>query len=145
MSQTNSGDSISGRRTGSARSDLADKVLIVTGASHGIGAAAARLFSRLGASVVLAARDEQALQTVASDIASEGKQALAVPTDVTDAAAVERLVASALERYGRLHGAFNNAGSGQRPTPLAELAPEEFDAVLGLNLRGVCARGLPRA
>jgi NAD(P)-dependent dehydrogenase (short-subunit alcohol dehydrogenase family) len=118
-------------------SDLAEKVLIVTGASHGIGAAAARRFSRSGASVVLAAREEQALQTVASDIASEGKQALVAPTDVTDAAAVERLVASALERYGRLDGAFNNAGSGQRPTPLAELAPEEFDGVLDVNLRGV--------
>ena len=137
MSQTNSGNSISDRRTGSAGSDLAEKVLIVTGASHGIGAAAARLFSRSGASVVLAAREEQALQTVAADIDSEGKQALAVPTDVTDAAAVERLVASALERYGRLDGAFNNAGSGQRPTPLAELAPEDFDGVLDVNLRGV--------
>jgi len=87
MSQTNSSNSISGRRTGSATCDLADKVLIVTGASHGIGAAAARLFSRSGASVVLAASEEQALQTVAADVASDGKQALTVPTDVTDAAA----------------------------------------------------------
>jgi NAD(P)-dependent dehydrogenase (short-subunit alcohol dehydrogenase family) len=137
MSQTNGGNSISDRRAGSARGDLAEKVLIVTGASHGIGAAAARLFSSSGASVVLAAREEQALQTVTADIASDGKQALAVPTDVTDAAAVERLVASALERFGRLDGAFNNAGSGQLPTPFAELAPEEFDAVLDANLRGV--------
>jgi NAD(P)-dependent dehydrogenase (short-subunit alcohol dehydrogenase family) len=137
MSQTNSGNSISGRRTGSAMSDLAAKVLIVTGASHGIGAAAARLFSRSGANVVLAAREEQALKTVAADIASEGKQTLAVPTDVTDAAAVERLVAGALERYGQLDGAFNNAGSGQRPTPLVELAQEEFDRVLDVNLRSV--------
>jgi NAD(P)-dependent dehydrogenase (short-subunit alcohol dehydrogenase family) len=118
-------------------SDLAEKVLIVTGASHGIGAAAARLFSKSGASVVLAARDEQALETVASELASEGGQALAAPTDVTDGPAVERLVRTAVERYGRLDGAFNNAGSGHRPTPLAELAPEEFDAVLDANLRGV--------
>jgi NAD(P)-dependent dehydrogenase (short-subunit alcohol dehydrogenase family) len=118
-------------------SDLNDKVLIVTGASRGIGAAAARLFSRSGASVVLAARDERALETVASEIAREGREALAVPADVTDAAAVERLVASALERYGRLDGAFNNAGVGQLPTPLAELSPEQFDAVLYANLRGV--------
>jgi enoyl-[acyl-carrier-protein] reductase (NADH) len=86
-------------------SDVNDKVLIVTGASRGIGAAAARLFSKSGASVVLAARDEQALQTVASEIAREGRQALAAPTDVTDAAAVARLVAVAVERYGRLDGA----------------------------------------
>jgi NAD(P)-dependent dehydrogenase (short-subunit alcohol dehydrogenase family) len=87
--------------------------------------------------VVLAARDEQALEAVASEIASEGKQAIAAPTDVTDAAAVDRLVATVVERYGRLDGAFNNAGSGHRPTPLAELAPEEFDAFLEANLRGV--------
>jgi NAD(P)-dependent dehydrogenase (short-subunit alcohol dehydrogenase family) len=118
-------------------SDLAEKVLIVTGASHGIGAAAARLFSKSGASVVLAARDEQALETVASELASEGKHALTAPTDVTDAAAVERLVATAVERYGRLDGAFNNAGSGHRPTPLAQLTPEEFDEVVDANLRGV--------
>jgi NAD(P)-dependent dehydrogenase (short-subunit alcohol dehydrogenase family) len=74
---------------------------------------------------------------VASEIAREGREALAVPADVTDAAAVERLVASALERYGRLDGAFNNAGVGQLPTPLAELSPEQFDAVLYANLRGV--------
>jgi NAD(P)-dependent dehydrogenase (short-subunit alcohol dehydrogenase family) len=118
-------------------SDLNEKVLVVTGASHGIGAAAARLFSRSGADVVLAARDEQALEAVASELAREGKPALTAPTDVTDATAVERLVATAVERYGRLDGAFNNAGSGHRPTPLAELAPEEFDAVLDSNLRGV--------
>jgi NAD(P)-dependent dehydrogenase (short-subunit alcohol dehydrogenase family) len=118
-------------------SDLNDKVLIVTGASRGIGAAAARLFSKSGASVVLAARDEQALATVAAEIACEGREALAAPTDVTDAAAVERLVGTAVERFGRLDGAFNNAGGGHRPAPLAELAPEEFDAVLDTNLRGV--------
>jgi NAD(P)-dependent dehydrogenase (short-subunit alcohol dehydrogenase family) len=118
-------------------SDLNDKVLIVTGASRGIGAAAARLFSKSGASVVLAARDEQPLATVASEIAREGSEALATPTDVTDAAAVERLVGTAVERFGRLDGAFNNAGAGHRPAPLAELALEEFDAVLDANLRGV--------
>ena len=118
-------------------SDLNDKVLIVTGASRGIGAAAARLFSKSGASVVLAARDVQALEAVASEIAREGREALAAPTDVTDAAAVDRLVAIAVERFGRLDGAFNNAGSGHSPAPLAELALDEFDAVLDANLRSV--------
>jgi NADP-dependent 3-hydroxy acid dehydrogenase YdfG len=70
-------------------SDLRDKVLIVTGASRGIGAAAARLFAVKGASVVLAARDAQGLERVASEIAARGDDALVVPTDVSDAAAVE--------------------------------------------------------
>jgi NAD(P)-dependent dehydrogenase (short-subunit alcohol dehydrogenase family) len=118
-------------------SDLGDKVLIVTGASRGIGAAAARLFAAQGAAVVLAARDEQGLRAVASKIALDGGEALAVPTDVTDAPAVERLVAAAIDRYGRLDGAFNNAGHGHRPAPLAELDPGDFDAVLDVNLRGV--------
>jgi NAD(P)-dependent dehydrogenase (short-subunit alcohol dehydrogenase family) len=118
-------------------SALGDKVLIVTGASRGIGAAAARRFAALGAAVVLAARDERALGTLASEIAREGGEAVAVPTDVTDAAAVERLVAAAVGRYGRLDGAFNNAGHGHRPAPLAELDPGDFEAVLAINLRGV--------
>jgi NAD(P)-dependent dehydrogenase (short-subunit alcohol dehydrogenase family) len=118
-------------------SGLQGRVLIVTGASRGIGAAAARLFSSSGASVVLAARDEQALQAVASELAREGREALAAPTDVTDAAAVDRLVRGVVERYGRLDGAFNNAGFGHRPTPLAELGLSEFEAVLNANLRGV--------
>jgi NAD(P)-dependent dehydrogenase (short-subunit alcohol dehydrogenase family) len=116
---------------------LGDKVLIVTGASRGIGAAAAGLFAERGATVVLAGRDERALAAVASKIALDGREALAVPTDVADAPAVERLVATAVDRFGRLDGAFNNAGSGHPPTPLAELEPADFEAVLAVNLRGV--------
>lgn len=118
-------------------SDLQDKVLIVTGASRGIGAAAARLFAVKGASVVVAARDAQGLERVASEIAARGDDALVVPTDVSDAAAVEHLVKTAVGRYGRLDGAFNNAGQGHRPTPLAELDPGEFEANLAANLRSV--------
>jgi NAD(P)-dependent dehydrogenase (short-subunit alcohol dehydrogenase family) len=118
-------------------SDLQDKVLIVTGASRGIGAAAARLFAAKGASVVLAARDERGLQRVASEIAPRGDDALVVPTDVSDAAAVEHLVTTAVDHYGRLDGAFNNAGQGHRPTPLAELDPGEFEVNLAANLRSV--------
>jgi NAD(P)-dependent dehydrogenase (short-subunit alcohol dehydrogenase family) len=118
-------------------SDLQDKVLIVTGASRGIGAAAARLFAARGASVVLAARDEQGLRRVASEIATRGDDALVVPTDVSDAAAVEHLVKTAVDQYGRLDGAFNNAGQGHRPTPLAELDPGEFEVNLAANLRSV--------
>jgi NAD(P)-dependent dehydrogenase (short-subunit alcohol dehydrogenase family) len=126
---------------------LAGKVLIVTGASRGIGAAAARLFARRGATVVAAARDEQALAAAAAEIGRAGGEATALATDVTDPDAVERLVATTLERFGRLDGAFNNAGQGHLPTPLAELDPTEFTRVLDVNLVGVflCLRAeLPR-
>jgi NAD(P)-dependent dehydrogenase (short-subunit alcohol dehydrogenase family) len=98
-------------------SKLTGKVVIITGASRGIGAAAARVVAAQGASVVLAARDEQALERLVADIARLDGEATAVATDVADEVAVDRLVATTLDRYGSLHGAFNNAGSGHRPTP----------------------------
>jgi NAD(P)-dependent dehydrogenase (short-subunit alcohol dehydrogenase family) len=117
--------------------DLGGKVLIVTGASRGIGAAAAKLFVDRGALVVIAARDEHALERLAAELQQSGGDAYAVPTDVTDSRAAERLVAMAIRRYGRLDGAFNNAGGGHRPTALAELDPADFDRTLAVNLRGV--------
>lgn len=118
-------------------SNLAGKVVIITGASRGIGAAAARVVAAQGASVVLAARDEQALERLVADIARLGGEATAVATDVADEVAVDRLVAATLDRYGSLHGAFNNAGSGHRPTPLAAIDPATFERTLDVNLRGV--------
>jgi NAD(P)-dependent dehydrogenase (short-subunit alcohol dehydrogenase family) len=117
--------------------DLEGKVLIVTGASRGIGAAAAKLFAAQGAAVMLAARDEDALERVSVEIGRGGGEAYAVPTDVTDARAVERLVAMTGDRCGRLDGAFNNAGQGHRPVPLADVDPADFDRMLAVNLRGV--------
>jgi NAD(P)-dependent dehydrogenase (short-subunit alcohol dehydrogenase family) len=116
---------------------LEDKVAIVTGASRGIGAAASRAFAEAGASVLLAARDEQALGAVADDIVAGGGRALAVPADVGDPAAVERLVARTVDAFGRLDAAFNNAGSGHQPVPLAELSVEQFDDAVRVNLKGV--------
>jgi NAD(P)-dependent dehydrogenase (short-subunit alcohol dehydrogenase family) len=116
---------------------LSGKVAIVTGASRGIGAATARAFAQAGATVVLAARDERALADVAREIQTTGGQALAVPTDVGDPASIERLVRRTLDAYGRLDAAFNNAGAGHMPTPLAEIAIEEFDRAIQVNLRGV--------
>jgi NAD(P)-dependent dehydrogenase (short-subunit alcohol dehydrogenase family) len=117
---------------------LDGKIAVVTGASRGIGAATARAFARAGAAVVLAARDEERLASVAGDISAAGGEALALPTDVGDASAVEQLVANAVGTYGRLDIAFNNAaGGGQRPTPLAELPVEEYDSALEISLRGV--------
>jgi NAD(P)-dependent dehydrogenase (short-subunit alcohol dehydrogenase family) len=117
---------------------LADRVALVTGASRGIGAATARAFSRAGASVVLAARDERALSGVADTIAAAGGRALVVTTDVTDPESVRRVVEQTLGAYGRLDAAVNNAaGGGHGPTPLAEVAIEDFDSALTVSLRGV--------
>jgi NAD(P)-dependent dehydrogenase (short-subunit alcohol dehydrogenase family) len=117
---------------------LAGRVAVVTGASRGIGAAVARALSRAGASVVLAARDERALSEVAEKITAAGGRALAVTTDVTEPVSVRRLVEQALGAYGRLDVAVNNAaGGGHRPTPLADVAIEDYDSAIAVSLRGI--------
>jgi NAD(P)-dependent dehydrogenase (short-subunit alcohol dehydrogenase family) len=115
---------------------FAGKVALVAGASKGIGAVTAQAFARAGAAVVLAARDEAALKEVADGIRAEGGQALAVKTDVGDAASVEQLVAQAVGTFGRLDAAFNNATDGPMPAPLAEIDPEGFDRAIRTNIRG---------
>jgi NAD(P)-dependent dehydrogenase (short-subunit alcohol dehydrogenase family) len=115
---------------------FAGKVALVTGASKGIGAVTARAFAQAGATVVLAARDRQALEEVAEDIHKDGGQALPVPTDVGDAGSVERLVRQAEGTFGRLDFAFNNATDGPMPAPLADLDPDEFDLGIRINVRG---------
>ncbi|RJL31969.1 SDR family NAD(P)-dependent oxidoreductase [Bailinhaonella thermotolerans] len=112
------------------------KVALVAGASRGIGAETARAFARAGAAVVLGARDEKALGAVAGEIRAEGGRAVAVRTDVGDAASSEALVRRALEEFGRLDAAFNNATDGPLPAPLAEIDPEEFDRGIRTNVRG---------
>ena len=116
---------------------LHSRVAIVTGASRGIGEATAHVFAAAGASVVLAARDRDALDKVAADIAAAGGTALVVPTDIGDPAGVADLVARTVAEFGRLDIAFNNAaGGGHPPTPLAEVALEDFESALAVNLRG---------
>lgn len=82
--------------------DLASSVVVVTGASSGIGRATALAFAEAGASLVLAARREQALRDAAAQCEERGARTIAVATDVRDEAAVERLESTALERFGRL-------------------------------------------
>lgn len=115
---------------------LAGKVALVAGASRGIGAVTARAFAQAGAAVVLAARDQRALDSVAERIREDGGQALAVATDVGDPTSVEHLVQRALDSFGRMDAAFNNAAGGPPPTPLADLDPEDFDRAIRTNIRG---------
>ncbi len=130
-----------GQRANSPRQSVSrrldGKIAIITGASRGIGAAAARRFAQEGATVVLAARSEQDMASVAQDIIAADGQALVVPTDVGDPASVERLVKQTLEAYGRLDVAFNNAGFSHRPTPLADISLDDFENVIRVNLTGV--------
>jgi NAD(P)-dependent dehydrogenase (short-subunit alcohol dehydrogenase family) len=137
MTDMNARRQSSGAGAAISRDLLAGKVAIITGASRGIGAVAARVFADAGAAVVLAARNEQALETLASEIRGAGGRALAIATDVGEPAAVERLVQRTLDAYGRLDAAFNNAAETHMPTPLAELTVDDFDRVMGGALRGV--------
>jgi NAD(P)-dependent dehydrogenase (short-subunit alcohol dehydrogenase family) len=115
---------------------LAGKIALITGASRGIGAACARAFVAAGADVILGARDEQALRTLTSQLDAPGR-VLALPADVTDAAALGRLVTAGVERFGRLDAAVNNAGTSHLPAPLADLDPAQFDHVVAVDLGGV--------
>jgi len=112
---------------------LEDKIALVTGASRGIGAAAARLFAREGATVVLAARTESALKALAEDIPG----ASYVVTDLGDVASIDNAVATVIERHGRLDVAFNNGALGVPPHPIADFPEDDFDLVMRVNLKGV--------
>ena len=122
-----------------SHTNLEGHVALVTGASRGIGAAVACAFANAGASVVLAARDADALERLVVELKASGAEAAAVPTDVSDEPAVTRLVEETLTRFGRLDFACNNAArtAGPPPTPLADLDLEAFDASVAVNLRGV--------
>jgi NAD(P)-dependent dehydrogenase (short-subunit alcohol dehydrogenase family) len=116
---------------------LTGKTILITGASSGIGESAAHLFAREGANVVITARRKAELDRVAEDIATGGGNVLAVQADTTDAGELEQAVAAAVERWGRLDGALNNAGRTQGGGRLADVTDETFDSVLEVNFKGV--------
>lgn len=117
---------------------MQDKVVIVTGASSGLGAATARQLGSEGAKVVLAARRRDKGEEVLRDIKAAGGEGLFVQTDVNNTADVKALVAAAVERFGGLDGAFNNAGvTGPTLTPLADIDEAGWDEALNTNLRAV--------
>jgi NAD(P)-dependent dehydrogenase (short-subunit alcohol dehydrogenase family) len=113
--------------------DFEGKVALVVGASVGIGAASARVFAELGAKVVLASRDTEAIDRLAAELG----EARAVEVDVAQPGAVEAAVATAIETFGRLDIAFNNAGIQGPARPLAEQTEADFDRIIDVNLKGV--------
>lgn len=117
-------------------SNLSNKVAVVTGASSGIGRATAIALAASGAAVVVAARRADKLASLVTDIESQGGVASPVETDVSVGAAVERMVAHAIEVYGRLDIAVNNAGIEGQLQGIADLPEEEWDRVLDINLKG---------
>ena len=122
--------------------DVKDKVIIVTGASEGIGLATATLLDEQGAKLVLAARSAEKIAAL-----TEGMQdAIAVPTDMRDAAAIKNLVAKAMEKYGRIDVLVNNAGQGMIG-PLESIDIEKYQQLIELNVYGPLrwspAYGLP--
>ena len=117
---------------------LDGKVAIVTGASMGIGEAVAQFFAAAGARVALAARSEAAIGELAERIRRAGRDAIAIPTDVTNEASVQELVAKTVERFGQLDCAVNNAG--MNPSffgPIEEYPMDEFRAICDVKVYGV--------
>jgi len=115
---------------------LADKVVLVVGASTGIGADAARLFAREGATVMLAARSEDLLGELVDELRGAGHRADAIRCDVSSAEQVEAMVQATVDTFGRIDGALNNAaltGSGL----LEDLEEEDFDRIFDVNVKGV--------
>lgn len=114
---------------------LAGKVLLVTGASRGIGEAAARLFAQEGASVVLAARTTEALAHIVTEIRAEGGTADALTLDLADRGSIRTAIDQVEQLHGRLDGAFNNAAVVQQPGPLDKTTDDEIDEQFEVNFR----------
>jgi NAD(P)-dependent dehydrogenase (short-subunit alcohol dehydrogenase family) len=115
---------------------LTNHTIIVSGASSGIGAAAAQLFADHGANLVLIARDETGLAETATKVRNRNRQAIILPGDICDPQTHERAVERAMNDFGRLDSAFNNAGIVGEASPIAELSLETFEQVLTTNLTG---------
>ncbi len=112
-----------------------DRVVLVTGASSGLGVAFAQAFAEAGADVVLAARRADRLEETAALVRAAGREALPVATDVRDPEQCRAAVAAAMERFGRLDVLVNNAGIGTA-VPATRETPKQFNDVVDINLNG---------
>lgn len=116
--------------------NIENKVVVITGASSGLGEATARLLSAEGATVVLGARRQDRINTLANSLAHAGGKALAVTTDVTDRTQVKRLVDAAVRTFARVDVMINNAGLMPQ-APLERLKVDEWDRLIDVNIKGV--------
>lgn len=112
------------------------KVVVITGASSGMGEAAAIHLSQLGAAVVLGARRNDRIEKLAKQIQESGGKALAIATDVTQRDQVKKLVDSAVEKFGRVDVILNNAGI-MPLSPMDRLNVDEWDMMVDVNIKGV--------
>ena len=115
---------------------IENKVVVITGASSGLGAATARLLAAQGARVVLGARRGERLQAVADELTGNGGKALAIPTDVTNYDQVKKLVDAAVQTYGRIDVMINNAGLMPQ-SPLERLKIDDWNQMIDVNIKGV--------
>jgi NAD(P)-dependent dehydrogenase (short-subunit alcohol dehydrogenase family) len=117
--------------------DFSGKVALVTGAAAGMGLATVQAFAEAGAAVVLGDFKEDAVKAAAQQLVAAGHKAVAVHCDVSDDAHVAAMVDRTIAEFGRLDAAFNNAGVMARIAPTADSTREDWDRVIGVNLRGV--------
>jgi NAD(P)-dependent dehydrogenase (short-subunit alcohol dehydrogenase family) len=115
---------------------MPDQILIITGASRGLGAATARIAAELGAGVALNARSESDLEAVAADIQAAGGEALAVAGDLSQPEVCQRLVEQTIDHFGALNGLVNNAGIIEPIAPVADWMPEAWERNLAINVLG---------
>lgn len=116
--------------------NIQGKVIVITGASSGLGEAAARLLSAEGATVVLGARRVERIKALASELSKAGGKALAIQTDVTKHEQVKNLVDAAVSNFGRVDVLINNAGLMPH-SPLERLKIEDWDRTIDVNIKGV--------
>lgn len=116
--------------------NIQGKVVVITGASSGLGEAAARLLSAEGATVVLGARRSERIQALAAELGKRDGKALALQTDVTDYDQVKRLVDAAVEKFGRIDVMLNNAGLMPH-SPLERLKIDDWNRTIDVNIKGV--------
>ncbi|SFD75771.1 NADP-dependent 3-hydroxy acid dehydrogenase YdfG [Paenibacillus catalpae] len=116
--------------------NIKNKVVIITGASSGIGEATAKLLAENGAKVVLAARREDRLQAIVNDVKQLGGEAVSIKADVVSAEDMQNLAKFALSKYGRIDVLINNAGVMPN-SRLSELRVEEWEQMIDVNIKGV--------